>query len=212
MSPLIFCGPSLNERSKELIQEHGLEMRPPVSRGDIDALNEEGFTGTLIIVDGRFKEVLAVGHAEIRQAMDRGCTLWGLSSMGAIRAYEMESLGMKGYGRVFKYFVDWDDFQDDEVALLHGEHPYYFSFSEPLVHFRECIAALVDQQQISQSAGEAVISALKQRYFGERTMELFVKLLAEHSSADLQSIPDKFESYRIKQADLVAFLEGEVWK
>ena len=99
-------------------------MRPPVRRLDVAKLTAtERRPGTLVIVDGLFHDTLAVGHAEIREAMRRGWRVWGLSSMGAIRAREMAPLGMKGFGRVFERFEAEADFQDDEVALLHEPRP-----------------------------------------------------------------------------------------
>ena len=54
---IIFAGPSLNATSKLLIQNLGLHLLPPVQRHDIDALVEQDFKGTIIIVDGMFREV-----------------------------------------------------------------------------------------------------------------------------------------------------------
>jgi len=211
MKPLIFVGPSLSARASDLIAQHQLDVRPPVSRGDIDQLLDSGFSGPLILVDGRFKEVLAVGHAEIRRALEEGCPVYGLSSMGAIRAYEMETLGMQGFGKVFQYFKQEDDFQDDEVALLHGQSPFFYTFSEPLVHFRECVKEYVKNGQLSHDAGATIIATLKGQYFGKRTMDQFCTLMAQHGKIAAEEIPRDFDRFRIKQQDLVQFLEAAPW-
>ena len=72
--------------------------------------------------------------------------MWGLSSMGAIRAREMAHLGMRGYGSVYAPFATEGDFQDDEVALLHEPNAPYRPVSEPLVHLREAVAHLASER------------------------------------------------------------------
>ncbi len=70
---------------------------PPVKRGDVEKLISEREPGAMAIVDGLFQQCLSVGHAEIRSAVAAGWQVWGLSSMGAIRAYEMRNMGVRGY-------------------------------------------------------------------------------------------------------------------
>ena len=211
MKTIIYAGPSLTKESRVKIEQEKMELKPPVYRGCIDSILNNGFSGTIIIVDGRFKELLAVGHAEIRNALQNGCMVFGLSSMGAIRAYEMQSLGMIGYGKVYEYFKKEEDFQDDEVALLHAEHPYFFAISEPLVHFRECISDLVMKRRLSHELGAQIINKLKDMYFGKRTMSLFLQLLGRCSGVDIQSVERDFHKYRIKNSDLENFLKEKVW-
>jgi len=210
-SPIVFAGPSLTKRSKSLIINRQITLQPPVQRLDITNLLAEGYKGVLIIADGLFHQVLAVGHAEIRKAMQAGCTVFGLSSMGAIRAYEMECLGMIGYGKVFEWFKKEEDFQDDEVALLHSPAPSYIAVTEPLVHFRACVADLVTNNHLSVEDGQAIITKLKAVYYGERHREKFYKYLKEVSTIDVKALAKNFDQYRIKQLDLVDFLEKEVW-
>ena len=76
---------------------------------DILKLLKQEFEGNIVIVDGIFQQVIAVGHAEIREALEKGIDILGMSSMGAIRAYEMRDLGMKGYGKVYDWFFRMED-------------------------------------------------------------------------------------------------------
>src|SRR2546426_6706244 len=133
----MFAGPSFCG-SNELLSEasQSAEIRPPVQRHDVEKLVAEHPPGVVILVDGYFQQCLSVGHAEIRAAVSAGWSVWGLSSLGAIRAYEMRDLGVKGYGRVYQRFYEDGDFRDDEVALIHEPDPPYRSFSEPLIHIR----------------------------------------------------------------------------
>lgn len=210
-SPIVFAGPSLTKQSKALITKHQLTLLPPLQRMDIANLLKAGFKGKMIIADGLFHQVLAVGHAEIRKAIRSGCTVYGLSSMGAIRAYEMENLGMIGYGQVFEWFKKEEDFQDDEVALLHSPAPSYIAVTEPLVHFRVCVEDLVEKNQLNVEQGKNIIAKLKAVYYGERFREKFYEYLQEVSTIDVKALAKNFDQYRVKQLDLVDFLEKKVW-
>lgn len=163
------------------------------------------------MVDGYFVQVLSVGHAEIRRALERGFAVFGLSSMGAIRAYEMESLGMQGFGRTFDWFKREEDFQDDEVSLIHGPEPEYLKISEPLVHFRECIRDFCDRKLLLPQVGEKIIAELKSMYFGKRLFSLFEELLQEYGNLSVPQLKKDFDQYRIKQLDLIDFLEQKVF-
>lgn len=207
---VIYAGPSLNSNSTSLIKEKSLDLRPPIKRHDIPELLSEGFEGTIVIVDGVFHQNLALGHAELRNALEKGIQIFGLSSIGAIRAYEMRFLGMKGYGKVFNYFMNEDDFQDDEVALKYFPLPPYTEMSEPLVHFRVCIDYLIETKRITDEHGVEIISNLKSRYFGDRTMKLFLNLLSQYSNEFAEFVRDDFDRFRIKKIDLVNFLKNEI--
>ena len=120
----LFAGPSLwpiKESHKGLLDQ--VYLRPPIKRGDLVALHDMCVPASVAIVDGVFHQVPAVGHQEIRSLLRAGWRIWGLSSMGAIRAYELREHGMEGYGFVFDWFCQNTDFRDDEVALLHLPTP-----------------------------------------------------------------------------------------
>ena len=72
------------------------------------------------MVDGYFDGVPAVWHKEVLWALQAGIAVFGASSMGALRAAELHSFGMRGIGRIFEDYRDGRLTDDDEVALLHG--------------------------------------------------------------------------------------------
>ncbi len=118
---IMFAGPTLARASAiaPALDLSGIIILPPVKRGDVTRVVQGPEPGVLAIVDGYFHlENLSVGHLEIRLALKRGWQVWGLSSMGAIRAAEMHHMGVHGWGLVFERYRDDPDFRDDEVALL----------------------------------------------------------------------------------------------
>jgi hypothetical protein len=215
---VMFVGPTLGRgrRARTLAAAQGLRLRPPVKRGDLSSFLAKARrrTGVICIVDGVFHDRLAVGHAEIREALERGWRVWGLSSMGAIRAREMQSLGMRGFGRVYELFDRGRDFQDDEVALLHGPTSPYRPMSEPLVHLRAALDHLVNVDLVSRAVSIAVAHSLKRRWFGDRTIEAMLGDVRREGAALAPIVRElrEFERFRLKTIDLEHFLECAPWR
>jgi hypothetical protein len=207
----IFAGPSLfGITTSGPFDSAHIKWCPPVRRGDIELLITTEPPQTIAILDGVFQQSLAVGHAEIRIAIESGWIVWGLSSMGAIRAYEMRDLGMKGFGRVYERFLKGEDFRDDEVALLHAPEAPYQPFSEPLVHIRVALEDLVAKRLLTPADFQEVISRLESMWFGYRTLTLVEHLvrssvLPDQSPAVSSWLSD-FARFRIKSRDLEDFL------
>jgi len=211
----MFAGPTyagLSDRS--MVARAGFRILEPARRGDVQALLS-GEPGLLVLVDGRFDQTLAVGHAELRRALELGWQVWGLSSMGAIRAFEMRFLGMRGFGRVYEHFLTGDDFQDDEVALLHSTEEPYTAFSEPLIHLRYFLYEMEKSGEISADLAWLVADSLKRRWFGDRTLAVFFESI--HQIAGVRAAQaarngtNRIEEARIKIRDLQFFLESSPW-
>lgn len=210
---ILFAGPSL---PRSLPLPEGVTVLPPVRRGDLPALILKRRPGVIALADGLFHQSLAVGHVEIRDALDTGWQVWGLSSMGAIRACEMRHLGVHGFGQVYERFLREPDFQDDEVALLHSPDPPYSPCSEPLVHLRAALKSWSAARLLGEEDARAIAEHLKSLWYGDRTLPLFRRLVAERVTDDPRAqveadIAD-FDRFRIKTRDLQEFLKREAWR
>jgi hypothetical protein len=213
----VFAGPTLasSERARALVRPY--KLKRPIRRQDLPRLLEaerEGPPGVLVIVDGVFHDNLSVGHAEIRDAMAAGWKVWGLSSMGAIRAREMSNLGMRGYGEVYQRFVDEEDFQDDEVTLLHETTAPYKGVTEPLVHLRVAVDDLVKRGVVPAEEGASVIAELKSQWYGERTVRGMVEAFRQRDRARGDRVATEvadFQRFRVKTRDLERFFEEKPW-
>jgi hypothetical protein len=167
--------------------------------------------GTILLADGRFHSELAVGHAELREAIRAGWEIWGMSSIGAIRAAEMRTLGMKGFGDVYQRFVEDADFSDDEVALLHSPEAPYEYHSEPLIHLRLFVQDLVTKNVVTDEECHTILKRLKGRWFGFRTITALRQLLIEHSALEANDIAwhlKGLSQFRVKSKDLSDFLKA----
>lgn len=210
---LLFAGPTLSRAQKidPDLSLAGITLLPPVTRGDLFAMDLHP-TGVCVLVDGLFHQSLAVGHAEVRRLLRAGWQVWGLSSMGAIRAREMCHLGVRGFGRVFERFCQTGvDFRDDEVALLHDSAPSYRELSEPLCHLRRAVEVLVMEGRLAPMHGARIIEDLAERWFGDRTLARFLELLSAYSGdgkIDPAAILSRFDEFRLKAWDLLDFLRS----
>ena len=111
---IVFLGPSLDlHDSGEIL---AAEYQPPAKRGDLLAA---GDGATIIgLIDGVFHQECAVAHREILAAVKKGVRVVGSSSMGALRAAEMDTLGMVGIGEIYRMYKSGELESDDEVALV----------------------------------------------------------------------------------------------
>ncbi|MBN2733418.1 MAG: TfuA-related McrA-glycine thioamidation protein [Methanomicrobiaceae archaeon] len=114
---IVYLGPSLNiETAKRILPESVADYRPPVRRGDLEEAVSER-PKAICIIDGLFFQDCSVGHREILAALKSKISVYGSSSMGALRACELDSFGMVGVGRIYEMYRDGVIESDDEVAL-----------------------------------------------------------------------------------------------
>ena len=138
MTSIVFVGPTLEP--EEVAAAGDFICLPPVSQGDVyrAARSRPRAIG---IIDGYFSGAPSVWHKEILWAISEGVPVFGSASMGALRAAELHSYGMRGVGRIFEAFRDGVLEDDDEVAVQHGPAEIgYLAASEPMVNIRETLA------------------------------------------------------------------------
>lgn len=212
----VFVGPTRSPALHQDAESGGIIIHGPARRGSItELLEQESHPGVISIVDGTFHSYPAVGHKEILDAVNAGWDVWGLSSMGAIRAAELHPHGMHGFGAVFTRYVEDPDFADDEVTVVHSDDGAYLLFSEPLIHLREYIGWILDQGAITEDQAEEAIRSLKERWYGERTLEELTAVL-EHLQQGIgervRSDIEDFQRWRVKDADLTDYLVTKPWQ
>ncbi|NVZ20421.1 TfuA-like protein [Pseudomonas costantinii] len=210
---MLFAGPSLQGIDSQLLCSDDLVLCPPVKRGDIERLVAQSPPSNLAIVDGVFHAHPAVGHAEILGALDAGWRIWGLSSMGAIRACEMDTLGMTGFGEVYRQFASDPDMSDDEVTLVHQAQEPYLSLSEPLIHIRQFLRHWTAERIITPAHEQHTLHYLKNMWYGHRTLSCLKEVLMTLPVAEktIDSTLANFSAYRIKSLDLIDFLKLKPW-
>lgn len=162
---IVFLGPSLEREAAEAILP--AEYRPPAKRGDLIRAADEG-AEIIGLIDGVFHQESAVAHREILAAIKKGVKVVGASSMGALRAAEMDTLGMTGIGEIYRMYKSGELISDDEVALVFDPETG-FSLSEPLINIRFTLREAERQGVISPQDHAALLVAAKSVFYPQRT-------------------------------------------
>jgi hypothetical protein len=167
MSLYVFVGPSISASAVKTMTD--AICLPPVAMGDVIRLMARKPTA-IGIIDGVFETVPAVWHKEILFALSQGVPVYGSSSMGALRAAELHTFGMRGVGTIFEQFRDGVLEDDDEVAVAHATAEHDFQpLSDPMVNIRAAIARALEAGIISPSNAEALIAHAKAQFYPERS-------------------------------------------
>ena len=212
---VLYAGPSAWGIGPDSFARAGVQLHPPARRGDIDALvAQSAVPGVAIVCDGVFQCAPALSHAELYRALQAGWNLWGVSSLGAIRAWEMRDEGMRGFGEVYAMFDRFDDFTDDEMCLLHLPEPPWFPASEALVNVRYGLEQRGRTFGIGAAAGAIVIDALRELWFGDRTEERIRAVMTEGAGIDPATVTAFLcwlRLNRVKTIDLRRLLQCRPW-
>jgi len=170
MTAIIFAGPTLPPALQPVL-ECAIEWRPPVRQGDVyrAALTRPSVIG---IIDGYFEFVPTVWHKEILWAMAQGIHVFGAASIGALRAAELDTFGMRGIGRIYEAFRDGILEDDDEVAVLHGpEELGYPPLTEAMVTIRATFDEAARAGVLAPEVAAQLTAVAKSLFYKERTYE-----------------------------------------
>ncbi|MBP6018032.1 MAG: hypothetical protein KA735_00945 [Burkholderiaceae bacterium] len=75
------------------------DYRGPIVRGDLNAIGPQQ---QVVIIDGILDADQRLGIQEVLEALDRGVSIYGASSLGALLAVQLEHTEIKGRGQVFE--------------------------------------------------------------------------------------------------------------
>ncbi|MEM9331922.1 MAG: TfuA-like protein [Pseudomonadota bacterium] len=164
---VVFVGPSVPCEEFEKFPD--LQFLSPCKQGDVylATLNNPVAIG---IIDGYFEGAPSVWHKEILWALSRGISVLGASSMGALRASELDAFGMEGVGEIYKWYKTGQISDDDEVALLHGPEALKFpAISEPMVNIRATCQLALMQEVAPKPLVDDILSVAKSTFYKTRT-------------------------------------------
>ena len=169
---VVFIGPSLPlEEAKKILPT--AEFLPPATRGDLTNAVAAG-AKTIALIDGVFFQDRAVGHREILAAVRSGVSVCGSSSMGALRASEMDTLGMTGVGEIYHWYKDGKIIADDEVGLVY-DSVTHTALSEPMVNIRASFAAAKAAGVLDEADETKLLCACKAIYYPDRTYRRVIR-------------------------------------
>ena len=167
---IVYAGLSLHfDEAKQILDstEH-IEViyKRPIQRGDLSiALNER--PDIIAIIDGVFHQNSAVGHKEILNAINNGIKVYGASSMGALRASELDTLGMIGVGYVYEQYTTGKVASDDDVAVMLDSETLE-ALSEPLINMDYVFTNAVKENIITSEEKDELIKIAKSTFYPKR--------------------------------------------
>ena len=208
---IIYLGPSLplEEAKYFLSSDNKREViyAPPIKRGDAPKAVSEGFD-IIGIIDGVFFRESAVSPRELMEVLKTGIKIYGASSMGALRASELDRYGMVGVGKIYQWYRNNTLNSDDEVALSFDSEEFV-PISEPLVNIRETIKKAKNENIISQEESETIFKSAKSLYFPERRWDKIIENSKKILGKDLSnfSVFVKNKRVDIKKEDAIILLK-----
>ncbi|MCD7781434.1 MAG: TfuA-related McrA-glycine thioamidation protein [Methanosphaera sp.] len=206
MSIVIYTGLSLPYKDANKILE--AEYLPPVKRGDIHQLISKRSDIDIIgIIDGEFHQSPAVSHKEILEALNKGITVIGGSSMGALRACELYPYGMIGVGKIFEDYKEGLIDSDDDVAVSLNPETLE-AMSDSYINIKYNLKMAVDDKIITNEEMLELLDIAKQTYYPKRTFSYIIKksnLNSNKQSILLEYIREK--DYDIKREDAIEVIE-----
>ena len=191
--PVIFLGPSLSrEKARKILDA---DYRLPAKKGDLLQLilKEVNIVG---LVDGYFLQDYPPTPIEVYNLVKkRDVKVFGSSSLGALRAVELEKYGMIGIGKIFRLFRDGILESDDEVAVAFTDYTNYKS--EALIDIRYNLFLAQKYNFIDSITRKSVLNVSKQIYFPYRTYEdILDKCKLKYP--EIKSQIESFRSYILK--------------
>ena len=167
---IIYTGLSIPfSEAKEILDSHdNIEViyKRPIKRGDLGQALKEN-PDIIGIVDGVFHQNSSVGHKEILNVIKKGITVVGSSSMGALRASELDSLGMIGIGYVYKQYATGKVTSDDDVAVMLDSETLE-SLSEPLINMDYVFTNAYGENIITKEEKDELVKIAKSTFYPKR--------------------------------------------
>lgn len=162
-------------------------VAPPCKRGDLLKDLKSGFH-IVGIIDGVFFQTESLAPSEVIDAMRSGVKIFGSSSMGALRAAELENYGMIGVGKVYEHIRSNSVFEDDFLGQVFS--PQLPIPSAPsMVEIELSLKELCQKKQISLKQMNLIQTFLSKLHFTERSLAFesntFKKLCSSNGIAPL---------------------------
>lgn len=183
----VFVETTLNQNQVLKILPNA-KIKPSIKMGDLLLALTEGFK-TIVIIDGVFSLTPSVWHKEILYAMECGVAIIGCSSMGALRASELQTYGMIGFGRIFNLYANKHVNDDGEVAVSFIKHEQQLYSTIPLINIRLSLRNYKNSQLI--------LDKLNQTHYTRRNWDNIRESLSDE---DFLYLKDNYIDYKESDA------------
>ena len=189
--PIIYLGPTLSR--EKAIKILDADYRDPAKKGDFLMLSQDSDEKKYVgFIDGVFLHDYPPSPIEVYHlATRKNIELIGASSLGALRAVELEKFGMKGIGKIFQLYKNGIINADDEVAVTFVRENNILQ-SEAMIDIRFNLFLAYKKGIITNQTKKRIAKIAKNIYFPFRNYEDIIKLTHQQ----FPSIYNELESFR----------------
>lgn len=189
--PIVYLGPTLSR--EKAIKILDADYRDPAKKGDFLMLSQDSDEKKYVgFIDGVFLHDYPPSPIEVYHlATRKNIELIGASSLGALRAVELEKFGMKGIGKIFQLYKNGIINADDEVAVTFTRENNILQ-SEAMIDIRFNLFLAYKKGIITNQTKKRIAKIAKNIYFPFRNYEDIIKLTQQQ----LPSIYDELEGFR----------------
>lgn len=197
--PIVYLGPTL--KREEAIRILDADYRDPAKKGDFLMLSRDSDEKKYVgFVDGVFLHDYPPSPIEVYHlATRKNIELIGASSLGALRAVELEKFGMKGIGKIFQLYKNGIINADDEVAVTFVRENNILQ-SEAMIDIRFNLFLAYKKGIITNQTKKRFAKIAKNIYFPFRNYEDIIKL-SQQQFPSIYNELESFRSYILKNRD-----------
>ena len=209
---VVFTGPTLSVGDAQKILD--AKYLPPAKQGDMYKAFIKYKPKIIGLIDGNFENIPSPWHKEILYIMSQGVSVFGASSMGALRAAELADFGMIGVGKIFRNFYGDELEDDDEVTVVHGPKELdYPLLSEAMVNIRETFKSALKNKVISDDLFVFALIIAKNLSYKERNYPCIISLLRNSNRFTKNEIDGldnwcQLKAEDIKRKDAIELLQN----
>ena len=189
-------------------------VRPPIRRGDLTSLLDEGFD-VVAMIDGTYVNCPTVAAEEVLAAREVGCHVYGAASIGALRAAEFGRFGVQGVGVVYHWYRHGEIYRDDEVVVAMDSETFE-SHCDPMVNLRYACLVCMSEGSLEGVLAERILDIYGGYHFSERRYPRLIEELTkidacENERAQIDSfsraLSERYEDFDIKAKDARLLVE-----
>lgn len=197
--PIVYLGPTLSR--EKAIKILDADYRDPAKKGDFLMLSQDSDEKKYVgFIDGVFLHDYPPSPIEVYHlATRKNIELIGASSLGALRAVELEKFGMKGIGKIFQLYKNGIINADDEVAVTFVRENNILQ-SEAMIDIRFNLFLAYKKGIITNQTKKRIAKIAKNIYFPFRNYEDIIKL-TQRQFPSIYNELESFRSYILKNRD-----------
>lgn len=208
----LFAGPSIIGVPASLLATFD-KISGPIAAGDLDRRLAQPVKPTVIcIADGYLEPDLAIPNDEIRRVLSAGWTVWGVSSVGALKAVELASEGMKGFGLVYRLLRRFHNVTAKDISVLHFPFPPYEPETISLLEIYILMRVIRKSGLLTKNEKTEILENLRSMPPCDRTYDNVQKCTPQRLVQILDAIYATPMEWRIKRRDLAWLCNRKPWE